>query len=299
MTEQPVQKLMALGFTEVESEIYTFLLRESPATGYRIAQALGKPLSNTYKAAEALQVKGAVLVEEGDPRCYSAVPADELLARMEREFLRSRAEAAEALAGLGRASADVGVYQFQSRAQVLERCHTMLERCEQVALLDLFPEPLAELRGAIERAAARGVLVGVVAYQPAELAGVEVVVDPAGAQVLRRWPGQWLNLVTDGAECMLAFLESGGTGLYQAIWSGSPYLAWVYHSMQAWALTGPALERQILAGVPLPQLQESVSHYRRFHAIEAAGYQNLIRSLQPAALSAARRQADKTGGRKK
>jgi sugar-specific transcriptional regulator TrmB len=295
MSEQSVQKLMALGFTAVEAEIYIFLLQETSATGYRIAQALGKPLSNTYKVAEALLARGAVLVEEGDPRCYRAVPADELLNRLEREFLKSRSEAAMALAGLGRATADPGVYQLQSREQVLERCRSMLAQCQQVALLDLFPEPLEELRSAIESAATRGVLIGVVAYQPAELAGVEVVIDPAAARVLGRWPGQWLNLVTDGAEFLMAFLETEGTGLYQAVWSGSPYLAWVYHSMQAWALTGPALERQILAGAPLSQLQESAKAFRRFHVLEAAGYQNLMRSLKPAAQSAPRRKSNKKG----
>jgi predicted transcriptional regulator len=287
--EPSVQKLVALGFTVAEAETYIFLLKEGRATGYRIAQSLGKPLSNTYKAAESLQARGAVIVEEGEPRCYRAAPANELLNRMEREFLKIRAEAAQALAGIERATPDPGVYQLQTRAQVLERCYTMLEGCRQVALLDLFPEPLAELREVIERTAARGVLVGVVAYQPAALAGVEVVVDPAGPNVLQRWPGQWLNLVADGAECLMAFLASDGDGLFQAIWSGSAYLAWVVHSMQAWALAGPALERQILNGASLAQLQESAQFYRRFHALEAAGYQNLMRSLQSAASGAQQR----------
>ena len=44
MTEPKcVQTLVALGLTALEGEVYTLLLRESPATGYRVAQALGKP----------------------------------------------------------------------------------------------------------------------------------------------------------------------------------------------------------------------------------------------------------------
>jgi len=281
MVNQSIQTLTALGFTTVEAKIYTFLLQESPVTGYRIAQSLKMPLSNTYKAVEALQGKGAVLVEEGEPRSYRAVPVEELLSRLEREFHRSRAAATQALSGIGRESPDPGVYQLQSRAQVLERCRAMLERCKEVALLDLFPEPLEELRDAIEQAAARGALVGVVAYQPAELAGVQVVVDPQGARTLQRWPGQWLNLVIDGSECLMAFLESEGSGLYQAIWSSSAYLSWVVHCMQAWALSGPALEKQILEGTDLTQLQESVRHFRRYHALEASGYQILMQSLRP------------------
>ncbi|HLK58979.1 MAG TPA: helix-turn-helix domain-containing protein [Chthonomonadaceae bacterium] len=277
--EPPEQKLMALGFTAVEAKIYVFLLQESPATGYRIAQSLGMPLSNTYKAAEALQSRGALLVEEGEPRSYRAVPSDELLSRLEREFLTLRAEAADALTGLERPTPDPGVYQLHSHNQVVERARSMLARCRQVVLLDLFPEPLEELRDAIEATVARGVLVAILAYQPTELAGAEVVVEPQGMNVLHRWPGQWLNLVIDGTECLIAFLESGGSRLHQAIWSESPYISWVYHSAMAWSLTGPALEQQIFAGTPLPQLQQSARHYRRLHALEAPGYQSVMRAL--------------------
>ena len=51
--------------------------------------------------------------------------------------------------------------------------------------------------------------------------------------------------------------------------------------MQAWALSGPALERQILEGADLAHLQESVRHFRRYHVLEASGYQILMRSLRP------------------
>ena len=52
-----IDALRELGFTELESRIYIFLLEESPATGYRIAQAIEKPVANTYKAIELLYYK--------------------------------------------------------------------------------------------------------------------------------------------------------------------------------------------------------------------------------------------------
>jgi sugar-specific transcriptional regulator TrmB len=56
--ENCIHTLMEFSFSGLEAEIYTFLLRDSPATGYRVAQALGKPVANTYKAIESLQNKG-------------------------------------------------------------------------------------------------------------------------------------------------------------------------------------------------------------------------------------------------
>lgn len=279
MTEDPVATLTALGFTTVEAKIYTYLVQNSPATGYRISKALGMPLSNTYKAVEALQSRGALLAV-GEPRSYRSVPVEELLNRMEREFLQRRAEAKDALANLEKDSTDPGVYQLHTHAQVLERAHTMLAQATQVAMLDLFPTMVEALRDAIEAAATRGVLVGVVVYQPTSLRGVEVVLDPQGENVLKRWPGDWLNVAVDGAQLLVAFLKPGGEGIYQAVWSNSPYVSWVYHSLQAWALTGPALEQQILEGASLEQLQASTRHFRRFHALESPGYLTVMRTIE-------------------
>ena len=85
--QESVQALQTLGFSALEASIYSFLLTESTATGYRIAQALGKPVANTYKGIQALQAKGAVLVEDGSTRLCRAVPPDELMGQMERAFL--------------------------------------------------------------------------------------------------------------------------------------------------------------------------------------------------------------------
>src|SRR5262249_47796086 len=141
-----------------------------------------------------------------------------------------RQEAASALATLRAAPEDDRVYQLQSVEQVFERCRRMLEGCEHVAILDVFPKPLEELRDAIEAATRRGVRIHIKAYEPAEIRGVDVGVQPQGRTTLRRWPGQWLNIVTDGREHMLAFLTADARGLHQAMWSGSAYLSWVYHS---------------------------------------------------------------------
>jgi hypothetical protein len=105
----------------------------------------------------------------------------------------------------------------------------MLDRCTQIALVDVFPGALAGLRSDIERTAARGIDVALKVYEPAEIAGVQVAVNPYGQRTLKHWPGQWLNLVTDGSEHLLAYLTADGNGVHQAVWSRSPFLSWVYH----------------------------------------------------------------------
>lgn len=267
-----IHSLTVLGFTDLEAEVYVSLIKESPATGYRVAQSIGKAAANVYKAIESLQQKGAVLVDEGANRLCRAVPAEELLAQLERSFQRRRLEAANALASLRAAPEDDRVYQLQSVEQVFERCCRMLESCEKVAILDLFPKPLEELRAKIEETARRGIRVLVKAYEPAELAGVDVAVHPQGRLTVRRWPGHWLNVVTDGREHMLAFLTADSRGLHQAIWSGSAYLSWVYHSAVAAELILAAVQRGLDDGATVAKLHQTV-----------AGYQSLFRSDLPGA----------------
>ena len=77
------QALTDLGFKPVEAEVYLFLLAESPASGYRVSQALGRPAAQVYKAVEALQQKGAVIAEEGKTQQCRAVLAVELLKHLD------------------------------------------------------------------------------------------------------------------------------------------------------------------------------------------------------------------------
>jgi len=275
--DDTIQALAALGFTNLEAEVYTALLRQSPSTGYRIAQSLGKPAANTYKAIESLEAKGAVLVDDGASRLCRAVPPDELLANLGRAFADRREVASRALARFREAPADDRVYQMRSREQVMERARQMLERATEVALLDAFPGPLEELRPDVERAVARGIDVAIKIYAPADVAGAEVIAPPNAGTILARWPGEWVNLVVDGAEHLLAFLAPGGGEVYQAVWSGSAYLSWVYHSAVSSEMILAALEGRIEQGAAADALQKDLARFRRLKKLEAPGYKALLR----------------------
>jgi sugar-specific transcriptional regulator TrmB len=271
------ESLTALGFTELEADVYVFLLGESPATGYRVAQAIAKPVANTYKAFQTLQAKGAVVAEDGDGRLCRAVPPEDLLGQLERRFQEHRQRAGRALARPKADPDDHRVYQLRTPAQVLERCRRMLADCRHVAIVDAFPRTLEELRPAVEEAAARGVTVAVQAYQHAVVPGAEVTVNPDGAAVVRRWPGQWLNLVTDGREYVLAFLTEDLQAVHQAVWSGSAYLSWVYHSAVAAEVVLRELTQLIEDGASPAALRRALRRYRALCRADLPGSQDLIR----------------------
>lgn len=279
--QESVRHLSTLGFTELEAAVYTFLVESSPATAYRVAQGIGKPVANTYKAVESLQQKGAVLVDETGTRLCRAVPPAELLAALERTFDTRREAAAQALGRLSPAKSDDGVFSINSAAQVYERCGQMLERAAEVVLLDAFPGVIEKLRPALEAAAARGITVAVQAYSPTDLKGADVIVPCTAGAVLERWPGQWLCLLVDGAEYLFAFLDRDGEKVHQAIWSTSAFLAWVQHSYLSDSLRANLLEGLLEKRAAPEEIAEARERSQKWVAREARGYRELRERFGP------------------
>lgn len=269
--------MVALGFTELEASIYTYLVGNSPATGYRVSHDIGKPIANTYKAIESLHQKGAVMVDEsGENRQVRAVAPDELLEQLAHAFDNRHKAATRALRNLAPSKHDVGVYTLTHADQVATRARRMLERAENVVVGDLFPRALNQLRDELKEAADRGVTVAVKVYEPAVIDGVEIVVSARGPDLIAEWSGQWMNLVIDETELLLSFLDKEGTSVRQAVWSGSPFLSLVYHIAFSWEITGARVEKALEdEDVAVEEIRSLIADFKRIEAPEAPGYQTI------------------------
>lgn len=228
MADAPIQTLISLGFTPTEAAVYAVLLAGEPTTGYAIAREIGKPVANTYKAIESLQNKGAVLIDDGERRVCRAVPAGELIRRMRRTYQDRCARAEKALTTIDAPQPDDRVYPIRTRAQFIERCRAMLAGAQRAALIDAFPEPLAELAPDLAAAASRAVRVVVLAYEPIEIAGARVIVAHPQTGIERLF-FQTVSLVTDGREHARAMLAWDNADILHAIWTGSLLLSCLQH----------------------------------------------------------------------
>ncbi|HVP06592.1 MAG TPA: helix-turn-helix domain-containing protein, partial [Candidatus Acidoferrum sp.] len=229
MNHIDLNPLIGLGLTNLEAEIYAFLLAHSPATGYGIAKGIAKPTANTYKALESLQSKGAIIIDDSQTRLCRAVPMEELFGIFQRKFDSFKSEARSELAKIERAPDDSRIYQLQSMDQVISRFRGMFAKARRKIVLDFFPLPAMELRRDILAASERGVSILMKLYLSMDLPGVETVVTNNGPQMVERWPGQWANGVFDGEEYLLAFLSRDGRQVHQAVWSNNQYLSWIYY----------------------------------------------------------------------
>ena len=226
----PTQTLVGLGFTEMEAAVYCELLRSGPATGYRLAQAIGKAAANTYQALAALTQKGAVLVDDRESKTYRAVAADELLAALQRSFDGRRADAKAALDSLQASVPDDRIYQLSTVAQVYERAAAMIKRAEEIVLFDLFPAPLAKLTPKLVEGHANGVVIAGLSYVSPPALPFTVAISGSAGVVASRWPGQQITLVADAREHLVALLSPDGGAVRHAVWSDSAYLACLKHS---------------------------------------------------------------------
>jgi sugar-specific transcriptional regulator TrmB len=256
------QQLLAIGFNRLEAEVYVFLLASRPTTAYGIGKKLGRPTANVYKAVEALSRRGAVLIEGGENRLCRAVPAEEFLDQMNREFCHKTKEAAEKLAKLERPTEDERAYRLESAPLLLERCRQMLEeRCERCVVIDAFPRALDAILPSIRIALRRGVTVYVEAYAPIDIPGANVAVTELGDKVLNQWRSQQLNVVIDGRESLTGLLDTGLTEVFQGLWTDSRYLSLIMHSGRLAEHTMVRLRNAVAAGSSCAELESVlISH---------------------------------------
>lgn len=223
--EAIVGKFIKLGFNRLEAEVYITLLKESPLTGYRLAQILNKAAANTYKALESLEKRGAVIAE-GSPNVkqYVAIPVSDYMNQIESGFRNDRQFLEESLKDIKYSISGDKIYMLQTFDQVLEKCSRMLENAEYSVIVDAFPSMLKKIIPQLEKAAENGVNIIINAYETVNVRNCRVVIKSNAKKVLQLWSGDWMNIAVDGREYLITACEKDGT-LQHAIWSNSPYLS--------------------------------------------------------------------------
>ena len=236
--------LPEFGFTELESRLYTQLLRLGPVTGYRLAQQVGKAPANTYQALAALERKGAVIATESEPRTYRPIAPEELFRALKHKFDTAAHAAVDALNAVHAPIQEDRLYRITTLEQVVLRAHTLIESAEQIILFDLFAQPLTMLRDALTAAHDRGVVVAGLVYESPRPAPYLQVPVSAKDFVTKHWPGLQLSLIADAREVLLALLDEPSEAVLQGFWSDSAYLACVHHSGLAAEIRLAAADRE-------------------------------------------------------
>ena len=209
--------LSELGLTGLEAEVYLTVLEESGSTGYRISQVLGKAAPNTYKALNSLVVKGAVLLDEGEgSKTYTAVSVIELAEQQRRNSASLAEEIGKILESRYKRTKQSGLYSLTSVPQVFARAEVMIQEAKVSIVMDADVNPVKELAGILENAAARGVKVLIRGREPLSIPGCEYI-----SSIREGWTGDMMVLIVDSAEYLISFMTPGMNALAKAVWSSN------------------------------------------------------------------------------
>ena len=178
MKQRPDEALIGFGFTGLESAVYAFLLQESPATGYRIAQVIGKPAANTYKAIESLQRKGAIILDESGTRLCTPVDPEVLLTRLTKEFTQRKAHALKAFEGLGAPAIEGKMVSLTNTDHVIREAAALVIASESVLLVMGQVSLLEPIQEDLENSAGRGVDLYLITDRTFFIEDATVIVNP-------------------------------------------------------------------------------------------------------------------------
>lgn len=273
-TPAAIAALADLGLTTLEGEVYQFLLAEPGSTGYRIAQALGKPVGNIYKAVESLESKGAVASsDDAGNRTSIAIPLEEWIRARRRVFDRACEAAIAALqqpaldAG---AATDDALYRLNDRDQVLERARGMMAQARQFVIAIIAPPLVGACADALHQASRR-IPVALKCFDAVDIPGVRIVLDPRRLHALTEAPGAWLMLSADGRESLFALFDSDGATLHTAHWSRNPLLAWSHYSGLSSDLLLASVRGRLAEGASLATIEQDLMQLQAFETPSAAG----------------------------
>lgn len=226
MDDDPIDKLIALGFSEYEAKAYLALLRENPVTGYQLSKLSGVPRSMIYEVIGKLIARGAAMsIRQDDVTRYAPIPPDEFLEQLHREHETLVNDLKRDLSSLIAAPDLEQVWNIEGRENILAKAEEMIRQAEREVYLYLMPATVAELRAALSDAVRKNVKVVVYSPGPLDLPGAQVVVTPMSEEAQERVEGLWLILVIDQKEVLIG--EQLGALQARASWTSSPLLVFI------------------------------------------------------------------------
>lgn len=210
-------RLMAMHFTSIESDIYVYLLQHGRSTGYAVAKAIGKAVANTYNAVESLRLKGAIEVtNEGKSRLCRAVPWQHFLKSQKKAYNDNIQQLEEALKALPQQENDEAVYQLDNVDQVIATAISTIQSAKKVIFADIEPLLLPKLQDHLIKAAARGIEVRIKIYEVADLPGVHITLRQRGAEVYARTRDVSFHINADGEQDVMGLFSLDMSRVLQA-----------------------------------------------------------------------------------
>jgi sugar-specific transcriptional regulator TrmB len=225
-SNDPLDKLVRIGFSEYEAKAYVALLGESPVTGYQLAKLSGVPRSMIYEVLGKLTARGAAMTlhKEGSTR-YAPVPAEDFFDQLQREHTELVDSLKDDLTALDSGADLEYVWNIEGHENIMAKVEEMIGQAKSRIYMALLPATFASLQAELTEAIERGVLVVIYTTAQLDLPGGRVVVSPVPERAQEQLEGLWLVMVIDGEEALIGELLTENRA--RASWTGSPLFVFV------------------------------------------------------------------------
>ena len=220
--------LREMGLSDLEAKVYIWLLENKRSTGYKIAVQIGKPVANTYKALRSLEKKGAVVCDESSHKTYfDTIPVEEFLNKIEKEFIKQRKKIINEVKKLDVQQEPIGIYELQSEELVYEKAIGMIKTAENTLLIDCFPTPMKIIKEHFTEKRSKEISIYVKNYSGEDIDNVNQIKAVNTELPYTDLEGQWLIVLKDTTESLVAYFNKDGTELNHCVWIKDPFISFI------------------------------------------------------------------------
>ena len=220
----PIEALESLGLSSYESRIFVALQKLGTGTAKEVSDVAEVPRSQVYGAAESLERRGLIEMQQSTPKTYRPVPLEEAKSRLVERFEANRERAFQYLDRVkderaGGPEEKEGVWRLSGTAAVEGRMCQLIGGATRRILVGV-NENVAfspKLQSLLSEKAASGIQVAVIDEDPGtvpDLQGVAVLAIPPN---LRDSEQAGRLLIVDDDTVLLSVIDDDGEET--AVWS--------------------------------------------------------------------------------
>lgn len=195
---------MELGLSEYEAKAYISLLRESPATAYKIGKSSGVPTSKIYEVLKKLTEKGVIsIIEEGKTRQYVPIEPDEFLSKYKNRTEMIIDSLKDELSNIKGKRELSYIWNIAEYDYLMDKVKRMINGAARTVLLSAWKEEFTLIEDRIKDALKRRVKVAVVHFGPSDSKLGQIYQHPIEDTIYQEKGGRGIVVVVDSKEVLM------------------------------------------------------------------------------------------------
>lgn len=142
--ESVVELLSKFGLTNSEAKVYVSLLQMDASTGYKISGKSGIARSKVYNILSSLVERGLVMQSKEEKPLYTALPVDELVAKLKHESTQDIEGIKDALSNVGPDKGTGSIWSLGKYEQVFDKIIYQVQNAQDSLYIQIYSEDLTD-----------------------------------------------------------------------------------------------------------------------------------------------------------